>query len=56
MTFYVIHDLSFDVTFEKSLKMMTKEALALKNVKEDHGLHSSVDASYAISGAKKSQT
>ena len=23
MTFYVIHDLSFDVTFEKSLKMMT---------------------------------
>ena len=24
--------------------------------KEDHGLHSSVDASYAISGAKKSQT
>ena len=26
------------------------------NNKEDHGLHSSVDASYAISGAKKSQT
>ena len=25
-------------------------------LKEDHGLHSSVDASYAISGAKKSQT
>ena len=25
MTFYVIHDLSFDVTFEKSLKMMTKD-------------------------------
>ena len=24
--------------------------------KEDHGLHSSVDVSYAISGAKKSQT
>ena len=24
--------------------------------KEDHRLHSSVDASYAISGAKKSQT
>ena len=23
MTFYVLHDLSFDVTFEKSLKMMT---------------------------------
>ena len=28
----------------------------LKKFKEDHGLHSSVDASYAISGAKKSQT
>ena len=42
MTFYVIHDLSFDVTFEKSLKMMMTmmkdkskkrelDVLALKN-------------------------
>ena len=41
MTFYVTHDLSFDVNFEKSLKMMTMkdkskkrelDVLALKNV------------------------
>ena len=42
MTFYFIHDLSFDVTFEKSLKMMMMtmkdkskkrelDVLALKN-------------------------
>ena len=33
MTFYVIHDLSFDVAFEKSLKMMMMMTIKYKSKK-----------------------
>ena len=52
---------SLEVEIEKLMfsSLSSKGSKLVKNsilTKEDHGLHSSVDASYAISGAKKSQT
>ena len=35
MTFYVMHDLSFDVTFEESLKMMKREHALKKVIKKE---------------------